>query len=294
MKVTPMFSDSLGVRSMAAYIETDSKILIDPSAALGPSRYGLPPSLQELAALQKAKRDIRRMAKGCDILVISHYHYDHYDPTETFYSGKTVYAKDTSKDINQSQRQRGSDFASVKDMCNLIYCDNKEFDHGKTHIRFSPPFYHGPARVLLGYVIMTTIDHGGKRLVHASDVQGPVVAEAADYIIKENPDILIIDGPPTLFLGWKFSLKNLEDAQNNMLRIIRETKAEIILDHHLLRDLKYRERFVKAYAAGADRIKTFAEYLGKKNNMLEAHREELWGKVADVKKVEKMKGIAKK
>ncbi|MCJ7571679.1 MAG: hypothetical protein MUO82_07360 [Candidatus Thermoplasmatota archaeon] len=44
MIIKPIVSDSLGVRSMAIYVETeDCKILIDPSAALGPSRYGLPP-----------------------------------------------------------------------------------------------------------------------------------------------------------------------------------------------------------------------------------------------------------
>ena len=295
MKVLPIASDSLGVRSMATYVETPGcKILIDPSAALGPVRYGLPPAPEEFEALTKAKKEIRKIADGCDVLVISHYHYDHYDPTEKFYAGKTVYAKDISANINKSQHQRGSDFAAiVKDRCDLVYCDGKEFAHGKTKIRFSPPFPHGPANVVLGYVIMTTVEYGGKKFLHASDAQGPVVSKAADYIIKENPDILVIDGPPTLFIGWKFSMKNLEDAQSNLLKIMEKTKAEIILDHHLLRDLKYKERFAKPYAAGAGRIKTFAEYLGKENNTLEAHRKELWAKVKNRDEVlEKMRAAA--
>ena len=48
------------------------------------------------------------------------------------------------------------------------------------------------------------------------------------------------------------------------------------MDHHLLRDLKYRELFAEPYRVGGKRIKTFAEYLGKENIMLEAHRKELW------------------
>ena len=295
MKVIPIASDSLGVRSLSVYVEApDCKILVDPSAALGPTRYGLPPAPEEFEALAKAKKEIRKIAEGCDALVISHYHYDHYDPTETFYSGKTLYAKDINASINKSQKQRGSDFATlVKDKCSLIYCDGKEFKRGKTTIRFSPPFPHGPAGVALGSVIMTTIESDGKKFLHASDVQGPVVGEAADYIIKEKPNIAVIDGPPTLFLGWKFSMKNLEDAQNNLLRIMENTEADIILDHHLLRDLKYKERFAKAYAAGAGRIKTFAEYLGKENNTLEAHRKELWAKVANRDEaLEKMRGAA--
>jgi predicted metallo-beta-lactamase superfamily hydrolase len=59
MKIIPIASDSLGVRSMATYVETkDCKILIDPSAALGPKRYGLPPSIIEIEALKKIKKKI--------------------------------------------------------------------------------------------------------------------------------------------------------------------------------------------------------------------------------------------
>ena len=60
MKVLPIASDSLGVRSLATYVETrDVKILIDPSAALGPSRYGLPPHPHEISALEKTKKTIQ-------------------------------------------------------------------------------------------------------------------------------------------------------------------------------------------------------------------------------------------
>jgi len=124
---------------------------------------------------------------------------------------------------------------------------------------------------------MTTIDDGEKRLLHTSDVQGPVTEEAKDYIIEQKPDVLIMDGPPTLFLGWKFSVKNLKDASNNLVEILENLDCDVILDHHLLRDLKYREHFSEPYRVGGDRLKTFAEYLGEKNNMLEAHRKELWG-----------------
>ncbi|HHH80168.1 MAG TPA: MBL fold metallo-hydrolase, partial [Thermoplasmatales archaeon] len=93
MKIVPVASDSLGVRSMATYVETkDCKIFIDPSAALGPSRYGLPPHPVELEMLDETKKRIAEIAKGCDVLVISHYHYDHYDPSAGFYDGKKVFA----------------------------------------------------------------------------------------------------------------------------------------------------------------------------------------------------------
>lgn len=277
MKVEPVASDSLGVRSLATYVETkDCKIFIDPSAELGPLRYGLPPSQTELNALAEFREIIREKAEKCDILVISHYHYDHHDPDETFYEGKTVYAKDRQKNINLSQQGRGEVFENnVKDACNLIYCDGKSFEIGKTRIKFSEPFPHGSEKTKLGYVLMTTVEEDFK-LLHTSDVSGPIYDKAKDYIIKENPDLIIIDGPPTIFLGWRFSQKNLEDAKENLLKIISSIDCEIVLDHHLLRDLRYKERLKKVYEKGD--VKTVAEFLGKENNMLEAHRKELWEK----------------
>ncbi|HEX16877.1 MAG TPA: MBL fold metallo-hydrolase [Thermoplasmatales archaeon] len=278
MKFVPISSDSLGVRSLSVYVETkDLKMIIDPSAALGPSRYGLPPHPKEIEALERTKREIERIAKDCDLFVISHYHYDHYDPEAEFFEGKRIFAKDIEKNINASQKSRGKEFKErFEERSEIVYCDDTVHKIGSTEIRFSPPFFHGPANVRLGYVIMTTVDDGDKKLLHASDVQGPVTEEAKDYIIDQDPDILIIDGPPTIFLGWKFSRKNLEDAIGNMIEIVENTGAEIILDHHLLRDLKYREQFANVYRIGGKRIKTFAEYLGKENIMLEAHRKELW------------------
>jgi len=275
-----MASDSLGVRSMATYVETkDCKILIDPSAALGPKRYGLPPAEQEMVALEKTKNEIAKTAKQCNILVISHYHYDHYDPSAGFYKDKTIFAKDINKNINKSQQKRGTDFKKiVEDSCDLIYCDDSKHNVGNTELIFSPPFFHGPENVRLGYVIMTTIDDGEKRVLHASDVQGPVTKSAKEYIISQSPDLLIMDGPPTIFLGWKFSMQNLQDAADNLIEIKEKLDCDIILDHHLLRDLNYKKTFPQPYRASGEKVKTFAEYLGRENNTLEAHRKELWGK----------------
>ena len=280
MKVIPIASDSLGLRSMATYVETkDCKIFIDPSAALGPKRYGLPPHQKEQETLLKTKAKIAEIAKKCDILTISHYHYDHYDPNEVFYKGKKVFAKDVNKDINKSQKQRGTSFKeTVENICELVYCDDSKYKFGGTEIVFSPPFFHGPENVRLGYVIMTMVDDGSKRLLHASDVQGPITENAKEYIIKQKPDLLIMDGPPSIFLGWKLSMQNLKDASDNLVEIIEKLGCEIILDHHLLRDIKYKEVFPEPYKKGKKLVKTFAEYLGKENNTLESHRKELWGK----------------
>jgi predicted metallo-beta-lactamase superfamily hydrolase len=49
MKIVPIAFDSLGVRSMATYVETnDVKIVIDPGVSVSPDRYSLPPHRMEL------------------------------------------------------------------------------------------------------------------------------------------------------------------------------------------------------------------------------------------------------
>jgi len=239
-----------------------------------------------LLALDESKKKIREIAEKCDVLTISHYHYDHYDPDEDFYEGKVVFAKSIEKNINKSQKQRGREFKKrFNDRCDLIYCDGKEFDSEffnsrgfdeNLKIKFSQPVPHGPEGVRLGFVLMCVIETGNFKLLHASDVQGPVVENARDHIIRENPDLLLVDGPPSYFLGWKFSYANLDAAKSNLLEIIKETNCEVILDHHLLRDLKYRGRFREVYET--KKVKSFAEYLGGEDNLLEANRKRLWGK----------------
>ena len=47
MKIIPLAAESLGVRSMATYVEAgQTGILIDPGATLSPSRFNLPPSTE--------------------------------------------------------------------------------------------------------------------------------------------------------------------------------------------------------------------------------------------------------
>ena len=273
MKVYPVTSDSLGVRSLSIFLEGRVNIFIDPSAALGPYRYGLPPKPPEIEALRKYKEEIRNLAEKTDIFVISHYHYDHYDPDEEFYTGKIVFAKHWKEKINYSQKKRAYVFhEKFSQRCELYYVDGQKFDIEGVEIKFSKPFPHGNEKTRLGFVIMTTVDDGEMRILHASDVEGPIVEEAADYIISEAPDIAIIDGPATYFLGYRFSQSDLDRSIKNLIRIV-ENVPKVILDHHLLRDLKYRVRLKDVYEHG--NVLTFAEYKGEPINMLEAHRKYL-------------------
>ena len=278
IKVNLLASDSLGVRSMATNIVTkECNILIDPSVALSPKRKQLPPSNKEHTLMDTYLQNIKDTVTQADIIVISHYHYDHVSFDPSLYLNKTVYAKDITDHINASQRERGKSLQHlISDNCVLCFCDDTLHHFGKTTITFSPPVPHGPPNSRLGYVVMVTIDNGRTRVLFTSDVQGPVDPVATAYILDQNPDLLILDGPPTYLLGWRFGRKNLDKAAENLIDIIQKTNADIIMDHHLCRDLNYKKKISSPFeiyqeSHGSD-IMTFADYMGEENLFCEAMR----------------------
>ncbi len=275
--------DSFGVRSMATFVETDDlAVLIDPGVSLAPSRYGLTPHPIEEQRLSELWTDIKEHAARSDVLIVTHYHYDHYDPEEPeLYEGKIVYLKHPKDSINKSQAGRASHFLDKLDELpkSIDFADGNEFKHGATIIKFSPPVYHG-TNPKLGYVVEVSISCGGEKMVFTSDVEGPSVADQAEFILQENPDLLILDGPMTYMLGFRYSRKSLALSIENINRIIKETSVKsILVEHHFMRDLKYKERIAEVYECAAENdvsIITAAEYIGREIDMLEARRKELY------------------
>lgn len=263
MKITPIASESLGVRSLAVCIKTkEHNILIDPGVALGPRRYSLPPAKVEMERLENVRKKILELLATVDIIIISHYHYDHYIPRAN-YDGKHLFVKDPTKDINKSQESRASKF--LRDKSKYEYADGKTI-RGDLRMEFSPALPHGEKGTKLGFVIMTMIDHK-ERIIHASDTQ-LLNKESVEWIIEKMPDLIITSGPPT-YIGymkdsWKTGTKNIN-------KIILETNSKIILDHHIIRDKRYPQFF-----EGLEKEPiTFAGYLGVEETPLEAYRREL-------------------
>ncbi len=88
-------------------------------------------------------------------------------------------------------------------------------------------------------------------------------------IIDVDPNILLLDDPPTYLIPYMFNLINFRRTQENIKWIIRDTKnLELIIhDHHLTRDEKFRERTTDIYEyADKHDVKIFdvANYLGLK------------------------------
>ena len=291
---TPLAAESLGVRSMCTYVETpDVKVLVDPGVSLG-SRFGLFPHPLEYREIMSCRERMGILASKSDVITISHYHFDHATPTYTdyvwnfssfsiakqIYSGKTVLAKDIRSSINASQRRRGWMLKKAIDGFTKDFkvADNHEFSFGKTRLRFSKPVFHGEENTLLGWVLMLTIDYDGERVMHASDVQGPVMEETLDIILAEHPRLVYLSGPPTYLMDYRIEESTVNKSVDNLTRLAEEIPT-VILDHHLLRSEIWKNQIKKVLEtadASGHKVLTAAEFLGKPNNFLEFTRKELY------------------
>ena len=293
IRILPLAFESFGVRSMATLVETDDvRVVVDPGSALGP-RFNLSPHEREYVALVRSRQTIMEAARGAEVLTISHYHFDHYVPSfedwtwvwsspelaERLYRGKLILAKDTTSNINLSQRKRGYMFQKLnsKIVKEIKVADGKKFDFGETTLEFSKPVFHGARGSELGYVLMLTVRTPGCSLVHASDVQGPIDEESLRLILEQKPDMLVMGGPPLYLRNFKIDWESLERALDNMVRVVGEVPLTII-DHHLLRSLDYGE-YLRPVCAEAEkvghRVLSASEFVGQAPQLLEARRKEL-------------------
>lgn len=350
IKFTPVWFDSLGAKSSCTLVKTpDVSILIDPGVAAMQPSFPASPSEKRLW-VQQARMAIRKASENCRVVVLSHYHHDHYTDFEReLYEGKLILAKNPNEYINDTQRMRAYRFYShicrafgdvkfekllekreVKEYpdpleqlllamgrdygdyqkrktellekgrkwfqkrvenwnrwklipefnhenCEVRFADEKSFSFGKTRIRFSRPFFHGIEYARVGWVISTIITYEDEKFIHTSDLEGPVIEDQAEWIIRENPNVLILDGPSTYLIPYMLNLINLRRAIENMCRIIRETDAELIIyDHHLPRDVRFKKWLKEVYATAEKedkRVLTAAEYFGKTPVVLRNIRE---------------------
>ncbi|MEM2136492.1 MAG: MBL fold metallo-hydrolase [Candidatus Methanomethylicia archaeon] len=291
INIVPIAFESLGVRSMCTYIETpDIRILIDPGVALG-LRYGKHPHPREYKSLMEARRKIYEASEKAEVIIITHYHTDHYTPlkildylwiwseperVEKIYEGKRVFIKDYRNNINFNQMRRGWIFWKLlnKIDCETGIADGKIMKFNGTEILISNPVPHGEIRSKLGYVLMVKITFEEENILYTSDIQGPQSEEITHQIISLKPKFIIIGGPATYVTT---SIMNIEETINNITKL-KEITTRIILDHHILRDKNWKKYFnkIKEKVEKKDKIQTAAEYLGKRNKTLECIRDKLY------------------
>jgi uncharacterized protein len=280
MRVLPLAAESLGVRSMATYVEAGgTSILIDPGATLAPARYGLPPAEAEWEALRRANDRISAYATRAETVFISHYHEDHFRSDPVSYVGKIVLAKDPRRMVNGSQARRGAElWTAIADHARLTPADGYRLRTPSLELRVSSPLPHGVEGTALGYVVALTVIEPAERarFVFASDVQGPLSAVASAYLIQERPTLLYLSGPPS-YLERDLGTPAVERGIEQLLRVIETTECRVIMDHHALRDVRWGARFARLWETG--RVVTAAGHLGINETALESRRNRLWAAV---------------
>ena len=296
IRITPLASESFGVRSMCTLVEThDVTLLLDAGISLSPYRFNLPPHPIEFQTIALLRKKIAEAADKASITTISHYHFDHHTPSfedwvvnwteegETarqIYQDKIVLAKNSKEKIDASQRQRawmfqktGGKYAKVLEMA-----DNRIFNYGETSLRFSEAVFHGTEDSMLGWVIMTVVEHGEERFMFAPDIQGPMSQHTLELILSAKPTVIMIGGPPLYLGGFRIEMSHLEQGLRNLEQIVEKVPL-VILEHHALRDEAWRPKmeaiFQKA-SQSSHRILTAAEYVGKENLFLETKRKQLY------------------
>ena len=296
IKVTPLASESFGVRSMCTLVETpDITVLLDAGISLCPYRFSLPPHPIEFQTIQKIRKHIAEAADKAQIVTISHYHFDHHTPSfedwvvnwteanETarqIYHDKVVLAKNPKEKINASQRQRAWMFQKTggKYAKTLESADGKTFTYGGTVLRFSEPVFHGSDNSMLGYVIMAVVECDGERFMFAPDVQGPMSNRTLELIIAAQPAMLMLGGPPFYLAGFRVEEAQLQNGLKNLSAIV-EAVPTVVLEHHALRDESWKQKItpISEHASTINhRILTAAEYAGNENTFLESKRKQLY------------------
>lgn len=296
IKVSPIASESCGVRSMCTLVETpDIAVLLDAGVSLCPYRFNLPPHPIEFQTIDKLRKAIATAADKATVVTVSHYHFDHHTPSfedwlvnwtnktktaQQIYKDKTVLAKNPKENINDSQRKRAWMFqkTAVKYAKTFEAADSKSYTYGATTLSFSPAIVHGPDDYSLGWVIMAIIQHCNERFMFAPDVQGPMSIQTTELILDAKPTVLMLGGPPLYLEGTRVSEHLTKQALLNLERIV-EAVPLVILEHHILRDGSWRSKlddvFSKAQAV-SHQVLTAAEYMGKENLFLESKRKQLF------------------
>jgi len=296
IKVTPLAAESFGVRSMCTIVETpDVSVLLDAGVSLCPYRFSLPPHPVEFHTIAKLREKIAEAADKAEVVTISHYHFDHHTPSyedwlvnwteanstaRQIYQDKTVLVKNPKEQINASQRQRAWIFQKTggKYAKKLEAADGKTFSYGKTSLSFSEPVAHGSEDLALGWVIMAVVDYGDERFMFAPDVQGPMSQRTLELILKAEPTVIMLGGPPLYLEGFRVDTVQLEQGLRNLARVLAAVPM-LILEHHVLRDESWKQKLAELYdqaSKAGHSVVTAAEYLGIENVFLESKRRQLY------------------
>jgi predicted metallo-beta-lactamase superfamily hydrolase len=146
--------------------------------------------------------------------------------------------------------------------------EGRKLKFGRTKLRFTRPLFHGIEFSRVGWVFATVIEYSSEKLIHSYDLDDPIIEDYADWIIQENADVLILDGPMPYTFGYLTIRTTMNRAVANSVRILRKTDVRLMIyDHHLPREPKFKEWTHEVWGEGkrlGKKVLTAAEYLGKR------------------------------
>jgi predicted metallo-beta-lactamase superfamily hydrolase len=279
VRVIPLAAESLGVRSMATFVEAAGvRLLIDPGATLAPNRFNLPPAEEEWEALRRANDRISAYARRAAVVFVSHYHDDHFRSDPASYTGLRVLLKDPRRMVQGLQARRAGElWKALQGVARVQAADGLVERDGPVTLEVSRPLPHGVEGTALGYVVaLTVVDHAEReRFVFASDLQGPLSPVAAAWLGRQRPTLVYLSGPPS-YLEHELGSAAVAAAIERLRALVDSTGCRVIMDHHALRDAHWPERFGPLFETG--RVTTAAAWAGVADTPLEARRRELWAR----------------
>jgi len=268
-------TESLGVRGLSCFVKAgERRILIDPGVALGYIRHGLLPHPIQVAEGERVRqRIIGALTEATDV-VFSHFHGDHIPLREanpyqlairhlpTNFQNLCAWSK-SAGDLGEKMKHRARDLAELLGL-------NLQMAEGVSDgpMSFSKAVPHGIKGSPRGTVMMTRIDLGNRRFLHASDIQ-LLDAATIDFIIAWQPDIVLVAGPPLYIETLPDEQRTL--AWSNALRLAHNVDI-LILDHHLMRDQQGLKWLDYLSAEVGKEVYCAADFMGKKRLLLEAER----------------------
>jgi predicted metallo-beta-lactamase superfamily hydrolase len=207
---------------------------------------------------------------------VSHYHDDHFRSDPVTYIGRTVLAKDPRRMVAGTQARRGlALWKALEGHASVESADGWRRRDSAVELAVSPPLPHGVDGTALGYVVALVVSDVAQRerFVFASDVQGPLSAVAAAWLMQQRPTLLYLSGPPS-YIERDLPAGAVQRGLEHLQRVLDATGCRVIMDHHALRDPGFATRFEPLWATG--RVVTAAAHLGVEATPLEARRRVLW------------------
>ena len=287
----PLAGESLGTRSMAVAIQGQStQILCDPGVDLAPNRFNLPPHSLERKRRSEHRQNILAVMQELPVVGfwISHYHFDHFpkineavqvernlhhfEPDLRQFSRAPFLLKHPTTDINQNQRRRARKFTRALNTLDIPFRANENLSvqMAEFQITGSPPLPHGHHSPM-GHVVACSLIHKDTKLCFTGDVMGIPLEIHVTWLINEQPDILILDGPMK---------PQLDQFKINIKQVADQTELKyLVIEHHLLRSGNWQDLIADEldYLTEAGvQVACYAELLKTKIELLEVSRKQLY------------------